>query len=130
DTRRPPSILDLPALARLLHLSAGVVRVRAAKPPFSRPWLFRAAGSAGGRFPLEVYVSARDVEGLPDGVHWYDPIGHALVRIGSPAGGVATSPIVTGIPWRTGWKYAERGFRHIYWDAGSMLAQTLALAES
>ena len=127
---RAPSILDLPTLARLLHLSAGVVRVRAAKPPFSRPWLFRAAGSAGGRFPLEVYVSARDVEGLDDGVHWYDPIGHALVRIGPPAGGVATTLIVTGIPWRTGWKYAERGFRHIYWDAGSMLAQTLALADS
>ena len=47
-----------------------------------------------------------------------------------PAKGEATTLIVTGIPWRTGWKYAERGFRHIYWDAGSMLAQTLALAES
>jgi SagB-type dehydrogenase family enzyme len=127
---RAPSALDLPLLARLLHLSAGVVRVRKATPPFSRPWLFRAAGSAGGRFPLEVYVSARDVKGLDDGIHWYDPIGHALVRIGPPAKGVATTLIVTGIPWRTGWKYAERGFRHIYWDAGSMLAQTLVLAES
>ena len=38
--------------------------------------------------------------------------------------------VVTGVPWRTGWRYAERGFRHIYWDAGTMLAQTLALAES
>ena len=32
------------------------------------------------------------------------------------------------MPWRTGWRYAERGFRHIYWDAGTMLAQALALA--
>ena len=64
-------------------------------------------------------------------MHWYDPIGHALVQVRPPLPGV-TPPtlIVTGIPWRTSWKYAERGFRHIYWDAGSVLAQTLALAES
>ena len=32
------------------------------------------------------------------------------------------------MPWRTGWRYAERGFRHLYWDAGTMLAQALALS--
>jgi hypothetical protein len=122
-----PAILDLPGLARLLHLSAGVVRV---SERAGRRWLFRAAGSAGGRFPLEVYVSARGVDGLPDGVHWYDPVGHALLQVGPPADGGATTLVVTGVPWRTGWKYAERGFRHIYWDAGTMLAQMLALAES
>jgi SagB-type dehydrogenase family enzyme len=95
-----------------------------------RRWLFRAAGSAGGRFPLEVYVSAHDIDGLQDGVHWYDPVGHALVRIGPSADGEATTLVVTGVPWRTGWKYAERGLRHVYWDAGTMLAQTLALADS
>ena len=46
------------------------------------------------------------------------------------ATGDATTIVITGIPWRTGWRYAERGFRHIYWDAGTMLANTLALAES
>ena len=124
----PQGRLDLPALARLLHLSAGVVRVVERK---DRPTLLlRAAGSAGGRFPLEVYVSARDVAGLEDGVHWYDPVGHALLRVGPPADGEAATLIVTGVPWRTGWRYAERGFRHIYWDAGTMLSQALALAES
>jgi hypothetical protein len=67
---------------------------------------------------------------LDDGVHWYDPVHHALVRIGPAPGGDATALIVTGVPWRTGWRYAERGFRHIYWDAGTMLAQALALADS
>jgi hypothetical protein len=37
---------------------------------------------------------------------------------------------VTGVPWRTGWRYRERGFRHVYWDAGTMLSQLLALADS
>jgi hypothetical protein len=123
-----PAALDVPALARLLYLSAGVVRVveREDRPTL----LLRAAGSAGGRFPQELYVSARDVEGLADGVHWYDPVNHALLQVGPPAGGAANTLIVTGVPWRTGWRYAERGFRHIYWDAGTMLSQTLALAES
>src|SRR5215467_12457377 len=49
-----PAPLDLPNLSRLLYLSAGVVRT------MDRPYgihPFRAAGSAGGRFPLELYVA-------------------------------------------------------------------------
>jgi hypothetical protein len=123
-----PGALDVPSLARLLFLSAGVVRTGARS--HGRTALFRAAGSAGGRFPMELYVSARGVSGLADGVHWYDPVEHALMQVGPPAGGEATTLVVTGVPWRTGWRYVERGFRHIYWDSGTMLAQTLALAES
>jgi hypothetical protein len=92
--------------------------------------LYRASGSAGGRYPLEVYVAVPDGTALPAGVHWYDPEAHVLVEVGPTPSGEAPAIIVTGIPWRTGWKYRERGFRHIYWDAGSMLAQLLALASS
>lgn len=119
--------LDLSHLSRLLHLSAGVVRT------MDRPhttWLFRAAGSAGGRFPLELYVAVPDGVGLPAGVHWYDPHDHALVRIGPPPRGGAPALVVTGVPWRTGWRYRERGYRHVYWDAGTMLGQLLAVADS
>jgi hypothetical protein len=119
--------LDLPHLSRLLHLSSGVVRTM--ERPYAT-WLFRAAGSAGGRFPLEVYVSVPDGIGLPAGVHWYDPRDHALVKVGPPPRGVAPAVVVTGVPWRTGWRYRERGYRHVYWDAGTMLAQLLAVADS
>jgi SagB-type dehydrogenase family enzyme len=125
-----PQPLDVAGLSRLLHLSAGVVRVRAAMPPYAFMWPFRAAGSAGGRFPLEVYVAARGVDGLDDGVWWYEPEHHGLVRIAPAPSGEATALIVTGAPWRTAWRYVERGFRHVYWDAGSMLAQTLVGAGS
>ena len=67
----PPARSISTRLARLLHLSAGVVRT--IERADGRRYLFRAAGSAGGRFPLELYVAARGVEGLRDGVHWYDP---------------------------------------------------------
>ncbi|MEA2551348.1 MAG: hypothetical protein QOE25_1117 [Actinomycetota bacterium] len=119
--------LDLPQLSRLLHLSAGVVRTM--ERPYGT-WLFRAAGSAGGRFPLELYIAVPTGGALPAGVHWYDPQDHALVQVAPPPIADAPAIVVTGVPWRTGWKYRERGFRHVYWDAGTMLAQLLAAADS
>jgi len=67
---------------------------------------------------------------LPAGVHWYDPLAHALVQVGPQPRGGAPTVVVTGVPWRTGWRYRERGYRHIYWDAGTMLSQLLAAAAS
>jgi SagB-type dehydrogenase family enzyme len=125
-----PSTLDLAQLARLLYLSSGVVRFSEWAPAHGGRFLFRASGSAGGRYPLELYAAVPEGMGLPAGVHWYDPEGHALVDVGPPPQGESVAIVVTGIPWRTGWKYRERGFRHIYWDAGAMLAQLLALAAS
>ena len=90
----------------MLFLGAGVVRT-AERP--GRTVVFRASGSAGARFPLEVYASTRGVDGVPDGVHWYDGARHALVQVAPPATGAVTTLVVTGVPWRTGWRYAERG---------------------
>ncbi len=123
----PVSDIDLPALSRLLFLSAGVTRTAERR---GRRFLFRAAGSAGARFPLELYVAVPDGTSLPAGVHWYDPADHALVQVGPAPDGGAPTVVLTGVPWRTGWRYRERGFRHIYWDAGTMLAQLLAAADS
>jgi SagB-type dehydrogenase family enzyme len=126
--RREGETCDVEGLARILYLSAGVVRTT--QRPNRPLTLFRAAGSAGGRFPSELYVAARGVAGLADGVWWYDPEGHALRRVGPPAKNGATTIVATGVPWRTGWRYAERGYRHIFWDGGTMLSQLLALAAS
>ena len=122
-----PAELDLAQLSRLLHLAAGVVRT--VERPYAT-WLFRAAGSAGARFPLELYVAVPEGGALPAGVHWYHPQDHALVQVGPPPHAGAPAIVVTGIPWRTGWRYRERGYRHTYWDAGTMLSQLLAAADS
>ncbi|MEZ0115537.1 SagB-type dehydrogenase family enzyme [Catenulispora sp. EB89] len=123
--------VDLAGLSRLLFLAAGVVRTAERE---EGTMLYRAAGSAGNRFPLDLYVAIPEGAGadLPAGVHWYDAVEHALVRIApAPAeAGGAPTVVVTGIPWRTGWRYVERGYRHIYWDAGTMLSQLLTLADS
>ncbi len=64
------------------------------------------------------------------GAHWYDAARHALVDVGPAATGAVTTLVVTGVPWRTGWRYAERGWRHMYWDAGTLLSQLTAAAAS
>lgn len=124
--RKPPTVKTYPDLAseavpapldELLFLSAGVVRVKD-HPTFGR-LLFRAAGSAGNLSPIEVYV-------LHEGrVLHYEPVDHAVTPIGEVEAG-PTTIVLTGVPWRTAWKYAERGFRHLYWDAGTMLSHLLA----
>jgi hypothetical protein len=121
--------LDLAHLARLLHLSAGIVRTETRSGGRVIP--FRAAGSAGARFPQEVYVVVPGgAPEVPPGVHGYQPVEHALVQVAPPPRGDVTALVVTGVPWRTGWRYRERGYRHIFWDGGTMLSQTLALAAS
>ncbi len=122
-----PADLSLSQLSRVLHLSAGVVRI--SRRSYGTH-LFRAAGSAGGRFPLEVYVAAPEGGLLPAGVYWYHPEDHSLVLVGPPPDGDSPVLVVTGVPWRTGWRYRERGYRHVYWDAGTMLSQLLAAADS
>jgi hypothetical protein len=107
-----PMPLDLDGLARLLFLSAGVVRTAVRRD--GRVFLFRPAGSAGGLFPLELYVAATGIAGLADGVHWYDPVAHALRQVGPAPSGGTSAIVVSGIPWRTAWRYAERAFRHLY----------------
>src|SRR4051794_38103476 len=95
---------------------------------------WRAYSSAGGLFPVDAYVAG------PDGLYAFDVLTRTLARIGrgdarSPVADalsiqadVAAFIILTGITARTGWKYGERGYRHIWWDAGTMLANLLALA--
>jgi hypothetical protein len=104
----------------VLFLAAGVVRVKG-HPQIGR-MVFRAAGSAGNLQPHEVYV-------VRDGrVLHYEPEAHEVKVVAAAPPG-PTTVVVTGVPWRTGWKYTERGFRHLYWDAGTMLAQLLAGAD-
>jgi SagB-type dehydrogenase family enzyme len=123
--------LDVATLARLLFFTAGVTRT-SVSPVFEEPTYFRTAMSAGNLHPVEVYAVCAGVDGVADGVHHFAPLelGLTTLRSGGAAPGPACSLVLTGIPWRTAWKYGERGFRHLYWDAGTMLANLLAMADA
>lgn len=134
--------LSVAELTRLLFLSAGVTR--RARLADGRPMFFRAAPSAGALYPVEVYVVCGDLPGLDAGVYHFGPAELALRRLrgGDHRGFLAracaepsiaerpASLVLTGIPWRTTWKYRERGYRHLYWDSGTILGNLLAAAES
>jgi SagB-type dehydrogenase family enzyme len=132
--------LETTAAGPLLQSAAGIVRSRtlaARNAPGRRDRgevHFRGYSSAGALYPVEAYVASAE------GLFSFDPLGPSLVRVGDDvrravADAVAapipeTFVVLTGIHARTGWKYMERGYRHVWWDAGTMLANLLALAAS
>jgi SagB-type dehydrogenase family enzyme len=119
---------------RLLQDGAGIVRSQARRDYVGGTIHWRAYSSAGALYPVEAYVAAED------GLYSFDALEGALVRLvegdarSSVAAAAGVPPetasfvVLTGIHARTGWKYLERGYRHVWWDAGTMLANLLALA--
>src|SRR6185436_13826251 len=93
----------------------------------------RPSPSAGGLYPLELYVAAQSVEGLADGIHHYDPRAHdlALIREGAAQEALVGLTlgqdmvraanlvfIITAVRARTMFKYGQRGYRFLFLDAG------------
>ena len=138
----PAAPLDLPRLAALLFFCAGVTRVKAY--PGGGEIHFRAAPSTGALYQTEAYVVAGGVAGLPPGVYHFNPGDFSLRRLreGDFRGAVAlaaaddaiaeqpASIVLSAIYWRNTWKYQARGYRHLFWDSGTMLAQLLAAARA
>jgi len=131
--RRP---LETSLAGPLLGSGAGVIRSQPGRDYGRGTIHWRAYSSAGALYPVEAYVVA------PDGLFSFDALTPALVRLSGddPRGRLAEAAaepeladaaavvVLTGIHGRTGWKYIERGYRHVWWDAGTMLANLLALA--
>jgi SagB-type dehydrogenase family enzyme len=142
DPPARPAPLDLERLAALLFFSAGVTRVKTY--PGGAQVHFRAAASTGALYQTEVYVIAGAVDGLEPGVYHWNPGDFSLrrLRAGDFRGAVAlaaaddaaaaqpASVILSAIYWRNTWKYQARGYRHLFWDSGTLLAQLLAVARA
>ncbi|AUX35408.1 MULTISPECIES: SagB/ThcOx family dehydrogenase [Sorangium] len=130
--------MPLETLGRLLHASYGVRGTR----KIDGDWCCdRPTPSAGARYPLEIYVATQAVEDLPDGLYHYDARAHELeLRRGGLAHAALTDlamdqamvrsanvvVIITAVPFRTMWKYGQRGYRFLWLDAGH-LGQNLYL---
>ena len=102
---------------------------------------FRSVPSGGALYPLELYVLATRVDGLEPGLHHVDPLRRVLERLSdrSPIGplspydelldAAAALVVVTGVFWRSRFKYGLRGYRFTLLEAGH-LGQNLLLAAS
>lgn len=107
---------------------------------------FRAAPSAGARYPIETYLAISRVAGLAPGVYRFLPADHQLVLVredaqissklqaacyGTPAvGGAAVVFIWAAVPYRTEWKYTYLAHRMIAMEAGHICENLYLAAQS
>lgn len=115
--------LSLAEVAQLLWAAQGETREGG----------YRSAPSAGALYPLELYLVAYEVEGLPAAVYRYSPAGHVLEQHGvidrhatlavaaldQPCLREAPAVIVfTGVYARTMKKYGQRAVRYVHMEVG------------
>ncbi len=115
--------LTLAEVYQLLWAAQGITNLRG----------HRTAPSAGALYPLEVYVVAGNVDGLPAGVYKYRPHEHELekVAVGDVRADLCAAAInqecvedgaavlvFAAVYERTTQKYGERGVRYVHMEVG------------
>ncbi len=137
----PAGGLNLLTLSRWLFATYGITGVI---PNESRPTYLRAAPSAGGLYPAEIYLVVRHLDGCEPGLYGYDPRRHQLVPLWNDAAvadhlaaacyedaAVAAAPVslvVTGVFARSSWRYGERAYRRILLDSGHLIGNACLMA--
>jgi SagB-type dehydrogenase family enzyme len=133
-------VIGLRDLATVLHAAYGVTRVGSAKDP--QP--LRTVPSGGALYPIEVYVVPARVRRLEDGLYHFDPLRHVLeVQSRGPSTlallleasiypqiveGCAATLLLTGMFWRSRFKYGLRGYRFALLEAGHVAQNILLMA--
>ncbi len=132
--------IDLTTLGRLCLYSNGITRWLRR---MSGPRAFRAAGTTGALYHVELYLVCGDLPDLAAGIYHYGAHDHALrklcdgdlrgVLVEATAHEEAISQaqlivVCTSTFWRNAWRYRARAYRHSFWDGGTVLANLLALA--
>jgi SagB-type dehydrogenase family enzyme len=87
---------------------------------------YRTAASAGALYPTEIYVGARGVSGLENGLYHYSIRRHALFPLHGQAPPALTF-FLTAVYFRSAWKYRDRAYRYHLLDTGHV-AENLTLA--
>jgi SagB-type dehydrogenase family enzyme len=121
-----PEPLALGELSQILFAAQGITGSVGSRA-------LRAAPSAGGTYPFEIYIFANRVEGLEPGIYHYIPQGHEVevIRRGDFARAVseaclgqsmpaeaACSIVLAAVAERTTDIYGERGLMYVYMEAG------------
>jgi SagB-type dehydrogenase family enzyme len=100
------------------------------------PMYLRAAPSAGGLYPAEIYLVSRGTNLLPAGLYNYQVKDHTLIHFWAndvwqniqvacfmhPALMVADIALITtAVFYRSAWRYQDRAYRRIFLDTGHLL---------
>ena len=120
-------------LSRLLYFSNGIT---AAVQHPDRPFYMRASPSAGGLYPTEIYLLTKGYEPLEDGIYNYQSLSHSLTLLhkkdfskqiadatfnNAAIGESKIILILTGVFYRSSWRYQDRAYRRICLDTGHVL---------
>ncbi len=134
--------VDLETLTGIFYYSAGITKTLVQRDT-GNSIPFRAAACTGALFHIEIYLICGDVAGLDAGVYHLDPRGPSLrqLRKGDYRGALieasGSEPEISRAPasfvltsdiGRNAIKYQARAYRHAFWDSGTMLANTFAIA--
>ncbi|MCS7145147.1 MAG: SagB/ThcOx family dehydrogenase [Nitrososphaerota archaeon] len=138
DYRREP--LSLGEVSQLLWAAQGITAPQV--------WTgLRTAPSAGGLYPLEVYVVVREggVDGLEAGVYHYHPHKHELSLVAEGdlsrslmracvdqewVGAAAINIVFTGVVERTRVKYGARATQYVFQESGHAAQNIYLQAEA
>ncbi len=131
----------LGALSRLLYFTNGVTGIL--QYPSGENLAMRAAPTAGGLYPTEIYVAIQNHAMLADGIYNFQVSDHSLVpawegnfwsEFGKYCFGHEAIEsanlifITTAIFQRSAWRYQERAYRRILLDTGHVLGNLVAYA--
>ena len=134
-----PGTIVLHQLAAILHAGYGITGLR--EWPGELLVFRRAVPSAGGLYPLELYVICNQVEGIKPGLHHFNARDRALEYIGGPVSNTDLLPglmqqtfieqaaafiFIAAVLPRTLKKYGPRGYRYLLMEAGHA-AQNMCL---
>jgi SagB-type dehydrogenase family enzyme len=120
-------------LSRLLFCSYGLT---AKMPSMGNTVYLRAAPSAGGLYPAEMYLVSRGTVLLPPGVYNYQCRTHSLIAywesdvwqklqeacLWHPTlQKTQLAIIISAVFYRSAWRYEDRAYRRIFLDTGHLL---------
>jgi SagB-type dehydrogenase family enzyme len=142
-SERPPTLAPDPDgdphLPTLCHYATGVTKTLERQGQQVR---YRAAAYTGKLYHVDLYAVSGDCGAFDPGVYHFDPESGEfdVLREGDYRGvlvatsghdGVGDAPVTFVAAsewWRNAWKYRARTYRHAFWDAGTILANLLAVA--
>ncbi|NJM65297.1 MAG: SagB/ThcOx family dehydrogenase [Acaryochloris sp. RU_4_1] len=133
ENQTDPILVQWQKLSRLLYCSYGITAVI---PYPHQPLYLRAAPSAGGLYPAELYVIAGSGTFLPAGLYNYQVRTHSLIHFWNshvwsaleaaclwhPALATTQLALVVSVVFqRSAWRYEDRAYRRICLDTGHLL---------
>ena len=136
DAEIAPESEDAEWLRLSLLLLASYGLTAQYETPYGEAVYLRAAPSAGGLYPAEVYLVASGNALLPAGLYNYQPANHTLVHFWQSnvwsqlqaacfdhalLTSVDLALVTTAVYYRSAWRYEDRAYRRIFLDTGHLL---------